>query len=177
MFPHRPNLKITTLTPRAQAKGYPDLSTRAFLRLLSNSANFRTPPPPIYAFVDFDPDGIAIMSTYKHGSVNLSHENANHVVPDIRWLGLRSCDIHDEKTVEESKGLLKLKNRDRKKAVKMLEKGLLAENGAEMEWRHELQVMLMLGVKAEMEVLAEREGGVERWLDGRLLAESTRERF
>ena len=114
------------------------------------------------------------MSTYKHGSVNLSHENANHVVPEICWLGLRSCDIHGEKGVEESEGLLRLTARDRKKAVKMLEKGLFAEDGMEREWRKELQVMLMLGVKAEMEILAEREGGVERWVDGRLLAESIR---
>ena len=65
---------------------------------------------------------------------------------------------------------MKLTSRDRKKAVKMLEKGLFEENGREREWRHELQVMLMLGVKAEMEILAERDGGVEGWVDGKLLA-------
>lgn len=112
------------------------------------------------------------MSTYKHGSARLSHENANIVVPNIRWLGLRSCDIHDDETVDESKGLLRLTTRDRRKAVKMLEKALLEENGEEREWRTELQVMLMVGVKAEMEILGEREGGVEAWLEGRLLADN-----
>lgn len=110
------------------------------------------------------------MSTYKHGSSNLSHENASLIVPDMRWLGLCSCDLHDDETVDESKGLLRLTLRDRKKAVKMLEKGLLEEDGMEKEWRRELQVMLMLGWKAEMEVLGEREGGVEGWLEGKLLA-------
>lgn len=110
------------------------------------------------------------MSTYKHGSTNLSHENANLIVPSMRWLGLRSCDLHNDEAVDESKGPLRLTVRDRKKAVKMLEKALLEENGGEREWRRELQVMLMLGVKAEMELLAEREGGLEGWLEGKLLA-------
>jgi meiotic recombination protein SPO11 len=111
------------------------------------------------------------MSTYKHGSTNLSHENANLIVPSMRWLGLRSCDLHTDKNVEESKGLLKLTVRDRKKAMKMLEKALLEESGGEREWRRELQVMLVLGVKAEMELLADREGGLEGWLEGMLLAD------
>lgn len=111
------------------------------------------------------------MSTYKHGSANLSHENANLTVPSMRWLGLRSCDLHNNEAVDESKGLLRLTVRDRKKAVKMLEKALLEENGAEREWRRELQVMLMVGVKAEMELLAERGGGLEGWLGGKLLAD------
>ncbi len=111
------------------------------------------------------------MSTYKHGSSNLSHENANVIVRSVRWLGLRSCDLHDDETVEESKGLLRLTVRDRKKAVKMLDKRLLEEGEVEREWRRELQVMLMLGVKAEMEILGERDGGVEGWLEGKLLAD------
>lgn len=71
---------------------------------------------------------------------------------------------------EEFKGVLRLSARDRKKAVKMLEKSeCLREGGGEGEWRRELQVMLMLGVKAEMEVLGERVGGVKGWVEERLL--------
>ncbi|KAL8716033.1 MAG: hypothetical protein Q9225_006282 [Loekoesia sp. 1 TL-2023] len=156
--------------PFAEAKGYPDISTRAFLRLLSISAY---PSPPIYALVDFDPDGIAIMSTYKHGSLTLSHENANLKTPIIRWLGVKSSDlVLDESTSgpngEERKGPLKLSIRDRKKAARMLGKEICEEDGAEKGWRRELQVMLMLNVKVEMEVLSEREGGVERWVEERL---------
>lgn len=140
-------------------KGYPDISTRAFLRLLSTSHHHGSRPPPIYALADFDPDGIAIMSNYKHGSYTLSHENENLIVPSIRWLGIRSSDILNEPNCEEAKGLLKLSGRDRKKAVKMLEKSaVMREDGGEAEWRRELQVMLMLNVKAEIEVLGDREG-------------------
>ena len=121
--------------------------------------------------MDFDPDGIAIMSTYKHGSWTLSHENANLNVPSIRWLGLRSCELLSSNTGEMSEGLLPLSMRDRRKTMKMLEKPLLGDNGAENEWRRELQVMLMIGVKAEMEILADRVGGVSKWVEERLLEE------
>lgn len=160
-------------TSTAQAKGYPDISTRAFLRLLSISAY---PSPPIFALVDFDPDGIAIMSTYKHGSLTLSHENTNLKTPTVRWLGVKSKSlILDEPKSghnnEERKGLLKLSIRDRKKAVKMLGREICEEDGLEQEWRRELQAMLMLNMKVEMEVLSEREGSVERWVEERLFEE------
>jgi meiotic recombination protein SPO11 len=121
--------------------------------------------------VDFDPDGIAIMSTYKHGSWTLSHENANLNVPSMRWLGLQSRELLDGTTGGMNDGLLQLTMRDRKKAIKMLERPLLDGDGEEKEWRRELQVMLMLAVKAEMEVLADRAGGVCGWVEKRLLEE------
>ncbi|KAI4180102.1 MAG: hypothetical protein LQ346_007058 [Caloplaca aetnensis] len=156
-----------------QAKGYPDIATRAFLRLLSTSVH---PPPLVYALVDFDPDGIAIMSTYKHGSFTLFHESANLKTPTIRWLGLRSGDLDTEKLLSSShgdqrKGILVLSARDRKKAVKMLEKETYGEAGPEQEWRRELHTMLMLNMKAEMEMLSERKGGVVKWVQERLCEE------
>lgn len=51
----------------------------------------------------------------------------------------------------------------------MLEKEMLGEYGKESEWRRELQVMLMLNVKAEIQILSSGEGGLERWLDAKLL--------
>ena len=85
-------------------------------------------------------------------------------------MGIQSKDILEKRSGEECKGLLKLSGRDRKKAVKMLENSeWLKEDGLEGEWRRELHVMLMLNVKAEMEVLSERVGGVEGWVEERLL--------
>lgn len=46
----------------------------------------------------------------------------------------------------------------------------------ETGWRRELQVMLVLGYKAEMELLGEREGGVEAWLERKLKLASECER-
>ncbi|KAL8681364.1 MAG: hypothetical protein Q9186_002507 [Xanthomendoza sp. 1 TL-2023] len=157
------------------AKGYPDVSTRAFLHLLSISSY---PPLPIYALVDFDPDGIAIMSTYKHGSLTLSHPKANLMTPTVRWLGVKSRDLdfnHSEREpfhdgeAEDRRGLLRLSKRDRKKAVNMLGQEMCEADGAEQDWRRELQVMLMLNLKVEMEILSDREGGVGGWVENRLL--------
>ncbi|KAL8955817.1 MAG: hypothetical protein Q9183_006516, partial [Haloplaca sp. 2 TL-2023] len=151
------------------AKGYPDISTRAFLRLLSISSY---PPPPIFGMVDFDPDGLAILYAYKHGSLALSHENSNLTTPTVRWLGVKSEDLSlqgsPDRPTEDRAGLLKLSRRDRKKAFNILGQEVCDEDGVEKEWRRELQVMLMLNVKVEMEILAGREGGVETWVDERL---------
>lgn len=146
--------------------------------------------------MDFDPDGISILSTYKHGSWTLSHENANHNVHSIRWLGLQSPDLlhctdHDDcdsndtialtpscnnssgRSIENFEaGLLRLSLRDRKKATGILKRE--DDGGSEMGWRRELQVMLVLGYKAEMELLGERKGGLEAWLQRKLVAENKR---
>lgn len=150
--------------------------------------------------MDFDPDGISILSTYKYGSWTLSHENANHNVRSIRWLGLQSSDLlrstdYDDRDGDElgsnatmtavsshnsdessGTGLLRLSLRDRRKATGMLRRDLLREDDgwSEEGWRHELQVMLVLGYKAEMELLGEREGGLEAWLQRKLIAERKR---
>lgn len=114
------------------------------------------------------------MSTYKHGSLKLSHENAALNVTSIQWLGIQSRDVLAGNGQDEYSGLLKLTARDRKKAADMLERSeVLQEDGAEKEWRRELQVMLMLNVKAEMEILAEREGGVTGWIEEKLLESGT----
>ena len=153
-----------------QAKGYPDISTRSFLHLLSTSHDLDNVPSPIYALTDFDPDGLAIMSTYKYGSFKLSHENAGLNVPSIQWLGIQSQDVIARNEHDECGGLLRLSARDRKKAADMLDGSqVLQEGGTENLWRRELQVMLMLNVKAEMEILAERQGGVKGWVEEKLL--------
>ena len=110
------------------------------------------------------------MSTYKYGSLNLSHENAGLNVPSIQWLGIQSRDVLAGNEHDEYSGLLRLRARDRKKAADMLDRSeVLQEGGMEKVWRRELQVMLMLNVKAEMEVLADRQGGVKGWVEEKLL--------
>ena len=133
------------------AKGYPDISTRAMLRFLSSPApqnGFCA--PPVYALVDCDPDGIGILSTYKHGSKNLAHETSHLCLPQLQWLGLRSEQIMSNYEMCSNQGLLTLSTRDRNKARKMLEWDVLAEDE---DLRRELQVMLMLNVKAELQLL------------------------
>jgi meiotic recombination protein SPO11 len=152
-----------------QAKGYPDIATRALLHFLT------TPLPrnnmltcPTYALMDFDPDGINILSTYKHGSIALSHENDHLAVDTISWLGISSKDLREEGNIIQTQGLLKLSSRDRRKASRMLELDPFTEDGREPEWRREIQVMLMLNVKAEIQLLEAQDGGLHTWLAGQL---------
>jgi meiotic recombination protein SPO11 len=152
------------------AKGYPDLSSRKFLRQLADHA----PHIPLYAFVDLDPDGIAILSTYKYGSYRLAHEDITSTnapalsLPNVRWLGVkrehltRTSELETEKDITATllhlQGLMRLTARDRTKARRMLEQG----------WRQELQKMLMFNVKAEMQILDELPGGLVSWVSGEL---------
>lgn len=129
------------------------------------------------------------MSTCKHGSFALAHENATLVTSGLKWLGVKSVDlfpsvrlsssehIKEEGDADEdegrraggtellSQGLLRMTARDRRRAVSMLKWSQLEEDE---EVRRELQVMLMLGIKAEMQILDERPGGLAGWLRGRL---------
>ena len=50
------------------------------------------PQLKLYALVDFDPHGIAILRTYKGGSKRLGHEQ-DVTVPQLKWLGIRSSDV------------------------------------------------------------------------------------
>ncbi|KAF2871325.1 Spo11/DNA topoisomerase VI subunit A [Massariosphaeria phaeospora] len=157
------------------AKGYPDLASRRFLRQLSD----HSPHIPIFAFVDFDPDGIAIMLTYMYGSYRLAHENVTHTglpalnLPDLRWLGVKThhiChtsateSITERGTLADTQGLMRLTARDRKKATQMLEWDLCKEDNPQPKWRTELQAMLVLNIKAEMQILETRPGGIATWL-------------
>jgi meiotic recombination protein SPO11 len=138
---------------------------------------------PMYTFVDLDPDGIAILSTYKYGSYRLAHENvtaeqtAGLTLPNMRWLGLKkhhisSGSVHESTAaagyMPDLQGLMRLTARDRTKAARMLEWDLCCEAGPEQEWRYELQGMLMLNIKAEMQILDECPGGMVSFLRNEL---------
>ncbi|RFU30717.1 hypothetical protein B7463_g5621, partial [Scytalidium lignicola] len=152
---------ILDYTLENEAKGYPDIQSRQFLHFLS----LHQPAIPIFALVDFDPDGIGIMSTYKYGSMALAHENQTLVVPEVQWLGVRSDDILSNSDTEE--GILRLTSRDRRIATGMLAREPFREDGKEREGRRELQIMLFLNVKAEIQALSNGKG-LETWLDGKL---------
>lgn len=150
------------------AKGYPDISTRAMLRFLSSpSPQNGFSAPPVYAMMDFDPDGIAILSTYKHGSASLAHETSQTCLPQMQLLGLRSEYALSGKVTHAEQGLLILTARDRKKARKMLGWQVLEQDES---LQRELQVMLMLNVKAELQLLDTVPDGMSALLERNLPA-------
>lgn len=167
-----------------QGKGYPDLCTRAFVHLLSETALRNSDSqsqldgvatrsssyPRFYVLVDGDPDGMAIMSTYKYGSMAHAHESARLNAPGLQWLGVRISDVVAGADILGDDVMIPLSARDRKRAQAMLSNNpAFAEDGPEVDWRAELQTMLMLNLKAETEILYEREGSLEGWIDRKMV--------
>ncbi|KAJ5906763.1 uncharacterized protein N7473_003679 [Penicillium subrubescens] len=150
-------------------KGNPDMSTREFVHHLLVASNKYNRPPRFYALVDGDPYGISIMSTYKYGSMAHLHENGRLSLPRLEWLGLRVADAILASESPGANSVLSLTTSDRRKILAMLRNNPAWSNdGPEPEWRSELQRMLVLNVKAEIEMLYERDGGLEAWIDRKL---------
>ncbi len=106
------------------------------------------------------------MQIYRQGSQSLPHEHAVNV-PEMQWLGVRPEDVLAD--VHEDESVLRLTARDRRKAVAMLERLSGALEGAvDEQCRLELQRMLMLNIKAEIQILEDRRGGLEGWLDAKI---------
>ncbi|CAK7237040.1 endodeoxyribonuclease [Sporothrix curviconia] len=159
------------------SKGYPTLVARCFLHQIHETA----PRLPVYGLVDYDPHGIRIFRTYKHGSQSLSHE-ANTTVAGMKWLGIRSCDLvpapapHGRSSSQAWSALdavLPMTETDRRTAVCLLKEmclGVYDDPGVEeanLEQCHEVQVMLMLNAKAEIQA-ADDYGDLATWLDNKL---------
>ncbi|KAF4948100.1 hypothetical protein FGADI_9887 [Fusarium gaditjirri] len=163
------------------AKGYPDLTTRAFL----NFVHAQYPQLPLLGLFDYDPDGVKILRCYRHGSERLGHE-ADLGTEALRWLGIRSVHLSRGRanTSLSSYGqpshvsitslqcrdpVTYLNGRERAAAISTLKK-TSQHSPTELEAsevRLELQLMIMVGVKAEIEWLDES-GDSCSWLDGEI---------
>ncbi|CAK7263545.1 endodeoxyribonuclease [Sporothrix epigloea] len=155
------------------SKGYPTLVTRWFLHRIHETA----PQIPIYGLVDYDPHGVRIFRTYKYGSQSLGHE-LNTTVAGMKWLGIRSGDLSPA-VASRGAGLARsvlddvvpLTAADRRTATCLLRDIFHAVGGdqeqANLEQCREVQVMLVLNVKAEIQV-ADDCGDLAVWLDKKL---------
>lgn len=151
-------------------KGYPDVATREVVRLLaaarrsSDGARLR-----MFVLVDLDPHGVDIAATYRFGSVAMAWENHRLAVHRLEWVGVRSSDLAEAVARSSGdgqvEGTARLTARDRRKAAAMLARPWIH---AVPEWRSELQNMLFLGVKAEIEIVSGV--GVKRWVEERIAA-------
>ncbi|KAG8669517.1 hypothetical protein FPOAC1_008912 [Fusarium poae] len=161
------------------AKGYPDLTTRSFLNFVST----RYPQLPILGLFDYDPDGVKIRQCYQYGSDRLSHES-DLGTETLQWLGIKSTHLFRDYTGDSVAATLSrssitstscrnpvsyMSTRERNAAISTLKKiANHSHNEAEVsESAHELQLMLVLGVKAEIEWLDES-GDLFSWLDGEI---------
>ncbi|KAF5505504.1 Meiotic recombination protein rec12 [Colletotrichum siamense] len=155
-------------------KGVPDLQTKQFLHLLHSAK----PEIPIYGLVDFDPYGVNIMRCYSHGSRGHAHE-VGVTVPSMQWLGIKSDDLLGRRDLEvdddsafsrqqQSESSFDatdaLKERDRKIAKTLLRNISADFDEYNIECRRELQIMLFLNVKAEIQAVDDA-GDISNWLD------------
>ncbi|KAI3945274.1 hypothetical protein MKX01_035035 [Papaver californicum] len=126
-------------------RGYPDISTRRFLRLLTEKLHL-----PVYCLVDCDPYGFDILTTYRFGSMQMAYDAKFLRLPDVRWLGAFPSDRENYQLPKRC--LLLLTAEDKKKAEAMLLRCYLHQEAP--QWRSELEIMLRTGVKFEIEALS-----------------------
>ena len=138
------------------------ISRRApFLHLLAAvSTQNNVSDLPLYGLVDLDPDGLGILSTYKWGSLALSHESPSLVVPSLRWLAIKSSQMIEGELNGQYSSLMRLSIRDRRRATAMIARNIKSPQANDREELvRELQSMLFLNVKAEIQ-------SVEEGIDG-----------
>jgi len=123
----------------------------------------------VFGLFDYDPDGINIMQTYRLGSIKLAHEHGC-TVPEMQWLGVKLDDISP--SALGNHGALELNARDRDKARAMLarQEGFLGD-ALQDRCFVALRRMLMLNMKAEIQILDLDPGGVAGWVEDRLCKE------
>ncbi|CAL5437545.1 unnamed protein product [Camellia sinensis] len=121
------------------AKGYPDIATRFLLHRISKTF----PDLPIFGLVDWNPAGLAILCTFKFGSIGMGLE-AYRYACNVKWLGLRRDDL--ELIPEQS--FMPLKPKDVQIAKSLASSEILQEN-----YKEELAVMVQSGKRAEIEAL------------------------
>nr|XP_043622470.1 meiotic recombination protein SPO11-1 isoform X2 [Erigeron canadensis] len=69
-------------------RGYPDIPTRRFLRLLTEQLKL-----PVYCLVDCDPYGFDILTTYRFGSMQMAYDAKIMRLPEIQWIGAFPSDV------------------------------------------------------------------------------------
>ncbi|KAJ7944969.1 meiotic recombination protein SPO11-2 [Quillaja saponaria] len=132
IFNQMPSILIT-------AKGYPDLATRYLLQRISQAF----PYLPILALVDWNPSGLAILCTFKFGSIGMGLE-AYRYACNVKWLGLRGDDLH----LLPEQSLVPWKPKDLQIAKTLTSSEILQEN-----YKEELALMIQIGKRADIEAL------------------------
>uniref|UniRef100_A0A7S1BEW6 Topoisomerase 6 subunit A/Spo11 TOPRIM domain-containing protein n=1 Tax=Corethron hystrix TaxID=216773 RepID=A0A7S1BEW6_9STRA len=104
---------------------------------------------PVFGLCDCNPFGVAVLQTYRRGSERTGHDRDRYSA-DIRWLGLRPSHVAGLKLPKPV--YQKLTNRDLKR-VELLLSETNQFVGSNEERRSELQAMISMGVKVELESL------------------------
>ncbi|XP_064996890.1 meiotic recombination protein SPO11-2-like isoform X5 [Musa acuminata AAA Group] len=121
------------------SKGYPDIATRFLLHRISQTF----PDMTILALMDWNPSGLAILCTYKFGSITTGLESYRYAC-NVKWLGLRADDLQ----IIPQQVMMQLKPHEIKTAKSLMSSKLLQER-----YQAELSLMVERGHRAEIEAL------------------------
>lgn len=134
-------------------KGYPDVVTREFLNHLHfRHVNDFLERPSVLALTDADPHGLEIALCYQSGSLALAHFNKKLACPSLQLKGV-SISYVIANLDRLASGMIRLSLRDRTKAREMLSRVWLKDSSF-TGYRKELQRLLFLGCKAELEIFS-----------------------
>ena len=125
-------------------KGSGDIATRAFLKMLVKELEI-----PAFALVDSDPYGHYIYSVFLRGSKRLSYESPFIATPELKLLGVLSRDL-DAFNIPKSVRI-PMEPTDIKRVKEMLKEPFVQKN---KEWVKDLQLMLKMKEKAEIQAFA-----------------------
>ena len=123
------------------AKGYPDINTKTFLRMLADDTNI-----PMLFLTDCDPYGIEIFYHYIIGLKDLPHMKGR-----IRYLGLLPSDLNQFSVSRTQQ--MQLTSKDIHRATSL--KFRLEFSRMDPEVIHEVNEMLKVRKKAELQCLTQ----------------------
>ncbi|MFG0258646.1 MAG: DNA topoisomerase IV subunit A [Phycisphaerales bacterium JB043] len=126
--------------------GQPPRGVRRLLWRMHNELNL-----PVYVLVDNDPWGYYIYSVVKQGSINLAFESARMAIPDARFIGMSSFDAKRFDIPKEV--TIRLNDQDIRRAKEIRGYPWFAKK----PWQREIDNMLRLGVKLELEALSSKD--------------------
>jgi DNA topoisomerase-6 subunit A len=126
-------------------QGQPPRGVRRLCRRLTRELKL-----PLFVLVDNDPWGFYIYSVLKQGSINLAYESMRMAVPEARFIGLSSFD--KDKYALPTNVTIRMTDEDNSRAKQMLAYPWFQRK----EWQREIQHMVKVGVKLEIEALSNR---------------------
>ncbi|THG10983.1 hypothetical protein TEA_024346 [Camellia sinensis var. sinensis] len=129
------------------AKGYPDIATRFLLHRISKTF----PDLPIFGLVDWNPAGLAILCTFKFGSIGMGLEAYRYgafFYHDKEFYSYFLFFFKDDLELIPEQSFMPLKPKDVQIAKSLASSEILQDN-----YKEELAVMVQSGKRAEIEAL------------------------
>jgi len=127
--------------------GQPPRGVRRLLHRMHNELGL-----PVYVLVDNDPWGYYIYSVIKQGSINLAFESARMAIPEAKFIGMSSFDAEAFDLPREV--TISITDQDVRRAKEIKNYPWFVKK---MAWQREIDHMLRLGVKLELEALSSKD--------------------